>query len=128
MHALRRLITEEMDKRGWRPVDLVRASDLSPQLISNLLSDDREYIDAMPKRDTLRRLAWAFRVDDTVLYRAAASAFGVPMGSVEAPRAEEISDEVLIAELARRLGIKATAARRLTVAALQGPGKAEKRR
>ena len=118
-----------MDKRGWRPVDLVRASGLSPQLVSNLLSDDRDYLDALPKRETLRSLAWAFHIEDAVVLQAAAAAFGVPLGQVPAPGPDSISDEVLIAELARRLGLKASVAtKRLSVAAMRDPGRSEKRR
>jgi transcriptional regulator with XRE-family HTH domain len=116
-----------MDQRGWRPADLAKAANLSPQLVSQLLSDDREYIDAMPKRDTLRALAWAFRMDDALIYRAAAAAFGVPVGNVTAPSPDQLSDEVLVAELARRLGLTASATRRLAVAA-SAPPKSERRR
>lgn len=106
MNALRALITEQMDGRGWKPAQLARASGLSPQLIHTLLTDDREVIDAMPKRETLAGLARAFGLGEAVLLRAAAQAWGVPVdGTVEAG-AGGLSNADLIAELEQRLDAK----------------------
>lgn len=60
MHALRRFIQNEMDERGWQAKDLVKASGLSKQLVSQLLNDDREVLPQLPKTDTLAAIARAF--------------------------------------------------------------------
>lgn len=60
MHALRRFIQIEMDERGWQAKDLVKASGLSKQLVSQLLNDDREVLPQLPKTETLAALARAF--------------------------------------------------------------------
>lgn len=126
MHAFRRLITEQMDKRGWRAADLVRAAGLSPQQVSNMLNDDREFLDAMPKRDTMRSLAWAFRIDEGVVFQAAASAYGVPLGNVAPQDVTVLANDVLLGELARRLGVEARMGPGRLAA--HDPGKHENRR
>ena len=42
MHALRRYVHQGMDAKGWTPADLARASGITKQTVSNILTDDRE--------------------------------------------------------------------------------------
>lgn len=104
MHALRRFIQSELDSRGWQARDLVKASGLSKQLVSNLLNDDRDILPQLPRTTTLEALAQAFNVTTAHVTTVAVEALGVP--GVNAPavvhQIESVDDEVLLRELLRR--------------------------
>lgn len=104
MHALRRFIQSELDNRGWQARDLVRASGLSKQLVSNLLNDDRDVMPQLPRTATLEALANAFNVTTAHVTTVAVEALGIP--GVHAPavvhQINEVDDEVLLRELLRR--------------------------
>jgi transcriptional regulator with XRE-family HTH domain len=104
MHALRRFIQSELDNRGWQARDLVKASGLSKQLVSNLLNDDREAMPQLPRTATLEALANAFNVTTAHITTVAVEALGIP--GVQAPavvhQIHQVDDEVLLRELLRR--------------------------
>lgn len=104
MHALRRFIQSELDSRGWQARDLVKASGLSKQLVSNLMNDDRDVLPQLPRTTTLEALAGAFNVSTAHVTTVAVEALGVP--GVNAPEVvhqiREVGDEVLLEELLRR--------------------------
>jgi transcriptional regulator with XRE-family HTH domain len=104
MHALRRFIQSELDSRGWQARDLVKASGLSKQLVSNFLNDDRDILPQLPRTTTLEALAKAFNVSTAHVTTVAVEALGVP--GVNAPAVvheiESVEDEVLLRELLRR--------------------------
>jgi transcriptional regulator with XRE-family HTH domain len=104
MHALRRFIQSELDSRGWQARDLVKASGLSKQLVSNLMNDGREVLPQLPRTTTLEALAGAFNVSTAHVTTVAVEALGVP--GVNAPEVvhqiREVDDQVLLEELLRR--------------------------
>lgn len=104
MHALRRFIQNELDTRGWQARDLVKASGLSKQLVSNLMNDDRDVLPQLPRTTTLDALAQAFSVTTAHVTTVAVEALGIP--DVQAPavvhQIHDVDDEVLLRELLRR--------------------------
>jgi transcriptional regulator with XRE-family HTH domain len=109
VHALRRFIQDEMDARGWQPMDLVRRSGLSKQLISNLLNDDRDVLPQLPRTATLAALAKAFDLTTGHVTAVAVQALGV--ADVQPPavvhQVEAATDADLLRELLRRAEQKA---------------------
>lgn len=104
MHAYRRLIQAEMDKRGWKPADLVRHSGLTKQTVSNLLSDDRDELRQRPGEPTVLGLQRAFGIARQVILSAIAEAMDLPVGErVVVYDASHVSDEELLRVLADRL-------------------------
>jgi transcriptional regulator with XRE-family HTH domain len=128
IHALRKLLWEELDRKGWTPADLARASSLSPQLISTLLNDPRDVMDQMPKRETLSKIAYGFRIPESVVFRAAAVAWGVPVDGKPDDRltADDLSNEELLATIGRRLGVVASG--RAELRAAHEPSRTARRR
>lgn len=59
-------LQKEMIQRGWRPADLVQASELESAVISNLMSDKRN-----AGVTTCRAIAKAFKLPLTEVYQAA---------------------------------------------------------
>lgn len=104
MHALRAFIEGEMDRRGWKPVDLARHSGLSKQSISKMLADDREQLTTRIDDATAAGLARAFGTSPTVVLSKVAEAMGLPVGeTVTVYAAERVSNEELLRVLAARL-------------------------
>lgn len=130
MHPLRKLLWDELDRKQWAAADLARASNLSPQIISTLLNDSRDQLDQMPKRDTLSKLAWGLRIPESVVMRAAAAAWGVPLDTSDDARltADDLSNEELIATIARRLGTSTVATRPEVLRAAHEPSRQQRRR
>lgn len=124
MHAFRQLIQEHMDAKPWSQAELARASGLSAQLVSKLLSDDRDQIDQMPDRATISALADAFGIDESVVLIAAARAFGVPVESPSVSALGTSSNQEILDELQRRL----VAPRHLRAVARDTPSRKRTRR
>jgi transcriptional regulator with XRE-family HTH domain len=105
MHELRRFIEAQMDRLGLtEQAELVRASGLTKQHVSNLVNDDRNRLDAMPSRETITALARAFHVTEDAVMVVAARAYGVPVDEpVVVPTMEGIPSSQLAGELQRRL-------------------------
>lgn len=82
----------------------MRESGLSAQLVSKLLNDDRAVLPQLPDRGTLKALARAFRLPETVVLLKAVEALGVDVPDVPLvyglPHA---SNDELLAEIRRRL-------------------------
>lgn len=57
MHEYKLFSQEQMDQRGWRQPDLVRASGLSGANGSRILNDERPRLGQMPDESTLVALA-----------------------------------------------------------------------
>lgn len=111
MHALRQYVQGEMDRRGWKPVDLAKRSGVSKQVLSNLLNDDRDELRMLPSRETVDGLAVALSVDRDVLLGVIGEAMGIPVGrTVVVYDASRVSDEDLLHELAQRLAARASGA------------------
>lgn len=103
MHAYRRFIQDEMDKRGWKATDLARASGVSKQVLSTALNDTRDQLRMMPSHETVAGLARAFGVPQRVILHKVAEAMGLPAGEeVVVYDASRVSDDELINELIRR--------------------------
>lgn len=108
MHALGKFLQREIDARGWRVSDLVAASDLSKQTVYNLFEDKRPRMDRLPQRRTISGLARALGLPETDILAAAAEAMGAP-GPETSPASrpiQDVSDEELLQELARRLQLR----------------------
>lgn len=103
MHAYRKFIADEMDKRGWTASDLQRASGLSKQHISRLLKDDRVHLQQRPDQTTVDGLARAFGVDPIVVLSHVAEAMGLPTSRVQVPDPAALTDDELLRILAERL-------------------------
>lgn len=104
MHALRKYIQGEMDRRGWKAADLVLASGIAKQVVSSLLNDDRDRIDRMPTDRTIDGLAKAFSTSREVILNRVADAMGLPVDEpVIVYDARRVPNEELLRELERRL-------------------------
>jgi len=104
MHKLGEFIQELTDTRGMTRSDLVKASDLSRQHVRQLIT--RETLGRMPEETTFRALARAFPgvSEETVIWRAAEpTGVQVDRLTVVSPALDEIRNEALLQELARRL-------------------------
>lgn len=105
MHALRKFVQDRMDARGWRPADLVTASGINKQVVSGLLTDDRDSIDRMPSEKTIAGLCRAFSVDRDTVLAVVGEAMGLPVARpVVVYDASHVPNDELIRELAKRLG------------------------
>lgn len=103
MHAYRRFVQTEMDKRGWTAADLQRSSGLTKQNLSRLLRDEREQLQQRPDAATVHSLARAFGVSDELVLSHVAEAMGLPTNRVEVASAADLSNEELLRILAERL-------------------------
>lgn len=103
MHAYRRFVQTEMDKRGWTAADLQRSSGLTKQNLSRLLRDEREQLQQRPDTETVHALARAFGVSDELVLSHVAEAMGLPTNRVEVAAAADLSNEELLRILAERL-------------------------
>lgn len=103
MHAYRRFVQTEMDKRGWTAADLQRSSGLTKQNLSRLLRDEREQLQQRPDAATVTALANAFSVDEKLVLSHVAEAMGLPTSRVEVAAAADLSNEELLRILAERL-------------------------
>ena len=103
MHAYRRFVQTEMDKRGWTAADLQRSSGLTKQNLSRLLRDEREQLQQRPDAETVHSLARAFGVSDELVLSHVAEAMGLPTNRVEVAAAADLSNEELLRILAERL-------------------------
>ena len=103
MHAYRRFVQTEMDKRGWTAADLQRSSGLTKQNLSRLLRDDREQLQQRPDAATVSSLARAFGVGEELVLTHVAEAMGLPTGRVEVAAAADLSNDELLRILAERL-------------------------
>lgn len=105
MHALRKFVQDQMDARNWRATDLAARSGISKQVISGLLTDDRDTVDRMPTEKTIDGLCKAFRIDRDVLLAVIGEAMGLPVNRPTVVYdASRVPSDELILELARRLG------------------------
>lgn len=105
MHALRKFVQDQMDARNWRAADLVARSGISKQVISGLLSDDRETVDRMPTEKTIAGLCKAFSVSRDAMLAVVGEAMGLPVARPTVIYdASRVPNDELIRELARRLG------------------------
>lgn len=105
MHAFRSFVQAEMDKRGWKAVDLVSRSGLSKQVVSNILNDDRDELPGRPGRQTVDSLARAFSVPSDVVLLSIGEAMGIPVASpVVIYDASRVPNDELLRVLAQRLG------------------------
>lgn len=103
MHAYRRFVQTEMDKRGWTAADLQRSSGLTKQNLSRLLRDEREQLQQRPDTATVTALASAFGVDEKLVLSHVAEAMGLPTSRVEVAAAADLSNDELLRILAERL-------------------------
>lgn len=103
MHAYRRFVQTEMDKRGWTAADLQRSSGLTKQNLSRLLRDEREQLQQRPDAATVTALANAFGVDEKLVLSHVAEAMGLPTSRVEVATAADLSNDELLRVLAERL-------------------------
>lgn len=105
MHDLQRFIQEQLDTRGWRQADLVQRSGLSRAHVSKLLKDQGDLLKQLPDRETLDGIARGLGVRVELVLSAAVSALGVPPATLPLmlPSTESLTNDQLLAELARRL-------------------------
>lgn len=108
------LLSSQMDQRGWIAADLVRASRdrLTKQTLSLWL---KRPLKSMPREPNIQAVAEAFSIHPDVVRRAAAASIGVPVAQIPLPSALDLADipgDVLVLELARRIGASAAAAHR----------------
>jgi transcriptional regulator with XRE-family HTH domain len=103
-HALAAFIRERMDEKGWRNADLVRESELSRQVVSKLVNDNRESITRLPERKTLEGLAKGLGVSLDFLIGKAVESLGIGYTAGDFVNAvATASDRELLDEIARRL-------------------------
>lgn len=105
MHEYKRFVQEQMDARGWRQADLVRASGLSRALVSRILRDDRPRLGQMPDESTMAGLAKAFHVSTETVRTAAARALRGYADDGEALTTDlsAVSIDALLMEIRRRV-------------------------
>lgn len=105
MHEYKRFVQEQMDARGWRQADLVRASGLSRALVSRILRDDRARLGQMPDESTMAGLAKAFHVSTETVRTAAARALRGYADDGEALTTDlsAVSIDALLMEIRRRV-------------------------
>ncbi|MBF6340670.1 helix-turn-helix transcriptional regulator [Nocardia abscessus] len=104
MHEFRRFIQNELDARGWKQADLVRASGLSRSHVSKLLRDHREHLGQMPDDSTIAALAKGFGLPMEVIQTAASRALA-GYSDNDAPLQIDlrtVSTEALLREVERR--------------------------
>lgn len=102
MHEYSRYVKSEMDKRKWNQNDLAKKAGLTRQVVSAIVTDNRERLTNIPSDKTMDGLAKAFGVDPTVVRANVALAMGLPV-EVKRANTSDISDSDLIMELSRRL-------------------------
>lgn len=106
MHALRKYLQDGLDARAWQQADLVHASGLTRQRVSQMLSDDRTVLPSAPRRETLQALARAFRVSESTVTAVAFEAMGYDLEVVRSETdLSTATDEQLVLALADRLGV-----------------------
>lgn len=105
MHEFRRFIQGELDARGWRQADLVRASGLSRQHVSQILTDTRDNLGQMPDAATLTGIADGLGVPaERVRTAAARSLVGyTDSGEPLTPALQDVSIDALLNEIRRRV-------------------------
>lgn len=103
MHAYRKFVQLEMDKRGWSAADLQRASGLTKQNLSRILNDDRVQMQQRPDPATVAGLARAFGINEVVVLSHVSEAMGLPTGRVQISAAADFSNDELLRVLAERL-------------------------
>jgi len=105
VHEYKRFVQEQMDARGWRQADLVRASGLSRALVSRILRDERDRLGQMPDESTMARLSTAFQVPIETVRTAAARALRGYADDGEALTADlsTVSIDALLMEIRRRV-------------------------
>lgn len=103
MHAYRKFVQDEMDKRGWTAAELSRASGLSRQNLSRLLNDDRDVLQRRPEPSTITGLARAFRMTEDQVLSYVAEAMGFKPARIPVSDVSALSDEELLRVLAERL-------------------------
>jgi transcriptional regulator with XRE-family HTH domain len=84
MHAFRRYLRDGLDARKWLPADFARASKLSRQLVSQLLTDDRDVLPSVPKRETILGVAKAFGTNESHVMTYVFEAMGYSIADVRA--------------------------------------------
>lgn len=106
MHALRKYLQDGLDARAWQQADLMRASGLTRQRLSQMLGDDREVLPSVPRRETLQAIARAFRVSESTVTAVAFEAMGYDLEVVRSETdLSTATDEQLVHALADRLGV-----------------------
>jgi transcriptional regulator with XRE-family HTH domain len=98
-----KFVTNEMSARGWSQADLSRASGLSRQHVSKMLSDDRDRITRMPEQATLDGLAKALAVPRSVIALHSLRAYGIDVDVPYQRTVHDLSDDELVTELKHRL-------------------------
>ena len=105
VHEYRRFVQAALDTRGWRQADLVRHSGLTRQLVSSILTDDRDHLGQMPDDSTIVGLARGLGVPAEAVRTAAARALSgyVDDGRPLTPNLGEVPIDELLGEIRRRV-------------------------
>lgn len=103
MHAYRKFVQDEMDKRGWTAAELSRASGLTRQNLSRLLNDDRDVLQRRPEPSTVTGFAKAFRMSEDQVLSYVAEAMGFKPARISVSDVSALSNEELLRVLAERL-------------------------
>lgn len=104
MHAWSSFVQGYLDERGLKAADLSRRSGVSPQVLSNILTDPRESLDRRPDQRTISKLATAMGLPENVLLAKVGEAMGLPVAeTVVVYDASRVPNDELIRELSSRL-------------------------
>lgn len=106
MHALQRFIREQMDDQDppWQQADLERASGLSKQQISKLMTSKSGRMSRMPADATIAGLARGLGVSENFIRLKVVESMGVDVGDVRLVRETRVaSNDELLAEVRRRM-------------------------
>lgn len=105
MHEYRRFIQDNLDSRGWKLPDLMRASGLSRQLLHRVLNDNRDHLGQMPDDSTMEGIAKGFGVPvERVRTAAARSLAGyTDDGSALTLDLQDVHIDALLNEIRRRV-------------------------
>ena len=111
MHEYRRFIQQELDARSWERADLMRASGLSRQLLSSILTDKRDHLGQMPDDSTMQKLADGFSIPvERVRTAAARSLVGYTDDGADLTLSlRDMHIDVLLNEIRRRVHAVETA-------------------
>lgn len=106
MHALRKYMQAGLDARAWHQADLMRASGLTRQRVSQMLSDPRDVLPSVPRRETLQAIARAFQVSESTVTAVAFEAMGYDLDAVRSETdLSTATDEQLVRPPADRPGV-----------------------
>lgn len=110
-NAYTALVNREMQRRGLSLTQLADRTSLTKQNLSRILNDTRETLKQRPDPETVEKLASGLNIPRDLVWSAVAEAMGIPVSTSNefVRQIDEATDEELVAELSRRMGLTISA-------------------